>query len=40
MAGEIRQPIDIAAFERYCADNVKEIQVPITVKQVGRMPLS
>ncbi|KIW07574.1 uncharacterized protein PV09_01529 [Verruconis gallopava] len=35
MAGEIRQPIDIAALERYIADNVKEIQVPITVKQFG-----
>jgi hypothetical protein len=37
MAGEIRQPIDIAALERYINDNVKEIQVPISVKQVGRI---
>ncbi len=40
MAGPIRQPIDIAALELYINDNVKEIQVPISVKQVGCIPFS
>ena len=35
MAGAIRQPIDLAALERYIDSHVKEIQVPISVKQVG-----
>lgn len=34
MAGEIRQPIDIASLERYVTSNVPEIKTPITVKQV------
>lgn len=34
MAGEIRQPIDLAALERYIDSHVKEIKVPIAVKQV------
>jgi len=35
MAGEVRQPIDVASLERYIADNVPEIAVPIDVKQFG-----
>lgn len=34
MAGNVRQPIDIASLERYIAANVPEIAVPIDVKQV------
>jgi hypothetical protein len=36
MAGQVRQPIDIASLERYVAANVPEIQVPLDVKQVMR----
>ena len=35
MAGEVRQPIDVASLERYISANVPEIQVPIDVKQFG-----
>jgi hypothetical protein len=35
MAGQVRQPIDLASLERYVAANVPEIQVPLEVKQVG-----
>jgi hypothetical protein len=35
MAGEIRQPIDIAALEHYIESNIKEIALPIEVKQVS-----
>jgi hypothetical protein len=34
MAGQVRQPIDVASLERYVAANVPEIQVPLDVKQV------
>jgi hypothetical protein len=34
MAGQVRQPIDVASLERYVAANVPEIQVPLEVKQV------
>jgi len=34
MAGAVRQPIDIPALERFIAENVPEIEVPIDVKQV------
>lgn len=34
MAGAVRQPIDIAALERFITENVTEIEVPIEVKQV------
>lgn len=34
MAGQVRQPIDIASLERYVAENVPEIKVPLDVKQV------
>jgi hypothetical protein len=34
MAGNVRQPIDIAALERYISVNVPEIKVPLDVKQV------
>jgi hypothetical protein len=37
MAGAVRQPIDIASLERYIADKVPEIKVPIDVKQVRRL---
>ncbi|KAH3940505.1 hypothetical protein HBH98_050940 [Parastagonospora nodorum] len=35
MAGQVRQPIDIASLERYIAENVPEIQIPLDVKQFG-----
>lgn len=38
MAGQVRQPIDVASLERYVAANVPEIQVPLDVKQVRRVP--
>lgn len=34
MAGNVRQPIDIASLERYISENVPEIKVPVDVKQV------
>jgi len=34
MAGNVRQPIDIASLERYITANVPEIKVPLDVKQV------
>lgn len=34
MAGEIRQPIDVAALQKYIEKNVPEIQTPLEVKQV------
>ena len=34
MAGNIRQPIDVASLERYITANVPEIKVPVDVKQV------
>jgi hypothetical protein len=37
MAGQVRQPIDVASLERYVAANVPEIQIPLEVKQVGVM---
>lgn len=40
MAGEIRQPIDIPALEKYIAANVPEIQTPLLqVKQVDSSQL-
>lgn len=35
MAGAIRQPIDIASLERFIANNVPDIKVPVDVKQVS-----
>lgn len=35
MAGNVRQPIDVASLERYIAANVPEIAIPVDVKQVG-----
>jgi hypothetical protein len=35
MAGNVRQPIDVASLERYISANVPEITVPIDVKQVS-----
>ncbi|KAI1470426.1 acyl-CoA dehydrogenase family member 11 [Daldinia caldariorum] len=35
MAGEVRHPIDIPALERYIAQNVPEIKLPLDVKQFG-----
>jgi hypothetical protein len=37
MAGNVRQPIDIASLERYITANVPEIKVPLDVKQVCRL---
>lgn len=38
MAGQIRQPIDEAAFSRFVEQNVPEIKLPIDVKQVCMCP--
>jgi len=35
MAGQVRQPIDIAALHRYLTAYVPEIVIPVEVKQVG-----
>ncbi|KAF2836585.1 APH-domain-containing protein [Patellaria atrata CBS 101060] len=35
MAGEIRQPIDVASLERYIDQNVPDISTPIELKQFG-----
>ncbi|EOA89002.1 hypothetical protein ACJQWK_06158 [Exserohilum turcicum] len=35
MAGNVRQPIDVASLERYISAHVPEIQVPLDVKQFG-----
>ncbi|EKD20744.1 putative aminoglycoside phosphotransferase [Drepanopeziza brunnea f. sp. 'multigermtubi' MB_m1] len=35
MAGVVRQPIDVQSLERYIAQNVPQIKVPIDVKQFG-----
>jgi hypothetical protein len=34
MAGNVRQPVDVASLERYITANVPEIKVPLDVKQV------
>lgn len=34
MAGNVRQPIDVASLERYVSAHVPEIKVPLDVKQV------
>lgn len=34
MAGNVRQPIDLASLERYISANVPEITVPLELKQV------
>ena len=34
MAGPVRQPIDVAALERYLGEHVPEIELPLDVKQV------
>ncbi len=38
MAGEIRQPIDITALEKYVEEHVPEIKTPLEVKQVKSNP--
>ncbi|KAI0178438.1 kinase-like domain-containing protein [Pestalotiopsis sp. NC0098] len=35
MAGRVRQPIDVAALEKYIQRHVPEIQTPLEVKQFG-----
>ena len=35
MAGRVRQPIDVGALENWISKNVREIEVPLDVKQVG-----
>ncbi|KXJ90198.1 phosphotransferase enzyme family protein [Microdochium bolleyi] len=35
MAGRVRQPIDVAALERYITQHVPEIKTPLDVKQFG-----
>lgn len=34
MAGRVRQPIDLEAFEKYIIKNMPEIKTPIELKQV------
>lgn len=34
MAGAVRQPIDVAALERYIEQNVPEVKPPLDLKQV------
>ena len=40
MAGEVRQPIDQASFERYIDAQVPSIRTPLTIKQVKLFFLS
>ena len=40
MAGQVRQPIDIKALEKYLDENVPEIKTPIDLKQVRKSVLS
>lgn len=35
MAGRVRQPIDLVAFEKYVTENVPAIKTPIELKQVS-----
>jgi len=35
MAGPVRQPIDIKNLERYISENVPEISIPLSIKQVN-----
>lgn len=35
MAGQVRQPIDVASLERYISEHVPDIAVPVDVKQFG-----
>ena len=35
MAGAVRQPIDIDSLSQYIEENVPEIQLPISIKQVN-----
>jgi len=39
MAGEMRQPIDIPALERYIEKHVPEIETPLQVQQVDAPPI-
>lgn len=35
MAGAVRQPIDVRSLSDYLKTNLPEIELPITLKQVG-----
>ncbi|EON67349.1 phosphotransferase enzyme family domain-containing protein [Coniosporium apollinis CBS 100218] len=35
MAGEVRQPINLASLEKFIKSNVPEIKTPLTIKQFG-----
>ena len=35
MAGAVRQPIDVGSLSKYLEGHVREIQLPISLKQVG-----
>lgn len=37
MAGQVRQPIDEKAFEKYLSENVPTVKTPIELKQVCPM---
>lgn len=39
MAGPVRQPIDVAALERYIGQNVPEVKPPLELKQACSKPL-
>ena len=34
MAGTVRQPIDVPSLSTYIEENVSDIKLPITIKQV------
>lgn len=38
MAGPVRQPIDLKAFERYVDQHVPEVKTPLDLKQVCHFP--
>jgi hypothetical protein len=40
MAGAVRQPIDVANLQRFLKDNVPEIALPISIKQVDNTSMA
>ena len=38
MAGPIRQPIDLDSLSHYLEQNIPEIKLPISIKQVNPLP--
>ena len=37
MAGEVRQPVDIKALEKYIDQNIPQIKTPVELKQVREL---